>query len=713
LCVLDSSMDNSHSRTSSNSSSFRGEGGFPEDTPSYWMETYLRKQKVQAFGENLKSLLDSIGDSTDQSDYDNLQAYIKDGCETPEDSGFEDFANILCQLNNKKAKLAKSFCDWQANTDTFMAEVHSIDTKVQDFEKGKAVFFSKMQKFLSMKTTTKDVRLDQYSKKMDSRRQDLEMSRFDIDCSLSTVQASQEVAILRPLAQVLQSYWTFLKDGFELLQPFQRKIEELNAYVTEQTEMVEKKKQLLRDKRRNHSMQLQNRGRRGTIVTAPPPPRKSPSKKKTGIRDLDAANNTEPKTAATECEGQLFIPSPNFQPVWASVKDGVIRISRPGAADIAMPCMLVTAKQDTNSKYRNTFTCISPSQTVQLQTETLDEFELWLCVIQNAIAEQLNRQKQSSTFKTPEQIQAAKKDQQVLEQQIITLRTVPGNDKCADCQSEEPQWLSLNLGIMVCLNCSGVHRSLGTHISKVRSATLDKLDASMLAYLCAVGNENANTVWEASLRGTSASKKPNAQAAREIREMYIKAKYEYKSFLKRTGSSEQLCLQLFDAVRKGETQEALKMVTWGADVNWPNPAEEMCTALHFAVSFENAVLCEMFLANGALQTKQELRGWTPLHYACYQDSPSLVRLLLARGGRSVMDTKDIDGKTPLSIGTAFHGAELKCAPEFETEEGKRAQLDTSSSPAERTGTSATSVLSSSSSIVPVHSEGVQGLELDG
>ena len=49
------------------------------------------------------------------------------------------------------------------------------------------------------------------------------------------------------------------------------------------------------------------------------------------------------------------------------------------------------------------------------------------------------------------------------------------NSVCADCSATSPDWVSLNLGAIVCLNCSGVHRSLGTHISKVRSLTLDQL----------------------------------------------------------------------------------------------------------------------------------------------------------------------------------------------------------------------------------------------
>lgn len=53
------------------------------------------------------------------------------------------------------------------------------------------------------------------------------------------------------------------------------------------------------------------------------------------------------------------------------------------------------------------------------------------------------------------------------EKPIDVLRRVGGNDKCADCGSPEPDWASLNLGVLICIECSGVHRNLGVHISKV------------------------------------------------------------------------------------------------------------------------------------------------------------------------------------------------------------------------------------------------------
>lgn len=60
------------------------------------------------------------------------------------------------------------------------------------------------------------------------------------------------------------------------------------------------------------------------------------------------------------------------------------------------------------------------------------------------------------------------------------LWTADGNTRCADCGQKDPEWAVLNLGILICVRCSGIHRSLGVHISKVRSLELDKWEPQQL-----------------------------------------------------------------------------------------------------------------------------------------------------------------------------------------------------------------------------------------
>ncbi|XP_057460437.1 ADP-ribosylation factor GTPase-activating protein AGD5-like [Actinidia eriantha] len=102
------------------------------------------------------------------------------------------------------------------------------------------------------------------------------------------------------------------------------------------------------------------------------------------------------------------------------------------------------------------------------------------------------------------------------------LLKLPENRECADCKSKGPRWASVNLGIFICMQCSGIHRSLGVHISKVRSATLDTWLPEQVAFIQSMGNEKSNSYWEAELP-------PNYD--RVGIENFIRAKYEEKRWI--------------------------------------------------------------------------------------------------------------------------------------------------------------------------------------
>lgn len=75
----------------------------------------------------------------------------------------------------------------------------------------------------------------------------------------------------------------------------------------------------------------------------------------------------------------------------------------------------------------------------------------------------------------------------------------------------DPDWASLNLGALMCIECSGIHRNLGTHLSRVRSLDLDSWPVELSMVMTAIGNAMANSVWEGALEGYT---KPGSDSTR-------------------------------------------------------------------------------------------------------------------------------------------------------------------------------------------------------
>ncbi|KDN41421.1 ArfGap-domain-containing protein [Tilletiaria anomala UBC 951] len=101
----------------------------------------------------------------------------------------------------------------------------------------------------------------------------------------------------------------------------------------------------------------------------------------------------------------------------------------------------------------------------------------------------------------------------------------PDNKMCADCKRNDPRWASWNLGCFLCIRCSGIHRSMGTHISKVKSIDLDIWTPEQMASIQAWGNKRANTYWEAHLKAGHAPPEHKVEA-------FIRSKYDSRRWAK-------------------------------------------------------------------------------------------------------------------------------------------------------------------------------------
>lgn len=165
--------------------------------------------------------------------------------------------------------------------------------------------------------------------------------------------------------------------------------------------------------------------------------------------------------------------------------------------------------------------------------------------------------------------------------------------------------------MITCIECSGIHRSLGVQISKVRSLTLDKWNPQLLALFCHLGNANVNAIFEASVpQGTS---KPSSKADRDQREQWIRSKYLLRRFV----ASQTFPIpqkEIFSAVTADDPLRLLRVQALGLSIDQTSSEHKGRSPLLEAIA-EERLQCVQFLAlNGANALTVDDQGWNAFHH---------------------------------------------------------------------------------------------------
>uniref|UniRef100_A0A9J8B340 ArfGAP with SH3 domain, ankyrin repeat and PH domain 1 n=1 Tax=Cyprinus carpio carpio TaxID=630221 RepID=A0A9J8B340_CYPCA len=471
------------------------------------------------------------------------------------------------------------------------------------------------------------------AEEMEKERRLFQLQMCEYLIKVNEIKTKKGVDLLQNLIKYYHAQCNFFQDGLKTADKLKQYIEKLAAdlYNIKQTQ-DEEKKQLtaLRDLIKS-SLQLEQKevGQ--------------DSQSKQGGYSMHQLQGN--KEFGSEKKGYLLKKSDGLRKVWqrrkCSVKGGILTISHATSNRQPVKLNLLTCQVKPSTEDRKCFDLISHNRTYHFQAEDEQEFMIWISVLTNSKEEALNmafRGEQGGGDDGLEDLTKAI---------IDDVLRMPGNEMCCDCGAPDPKWLSTNLGILTCIECSGIHREMGVHISRIQSIELDKLGTSELLLAKNVGNSSFNEIMEGNLPLCMANVKINDH-------IFINAKYVDHKFARKTCSSAAAKMsELFEAIRSHDLLALIQVYAEGVELMEPLPEggqEGGETALHYAVKTADHTslhLVDFLVQNSGNLDKQTERGNTALHYCCLYEKHECLKLLLR--GKPATDITNQNGETALDV----------------------------------------------------------------
>ncbi|XP_052484333.1 ADP-ribosylation factor GTPase-activating protein AGD2 isoform X2 [Gossypium raimondii] len=632
--------------------------------------------------------------------------------------------------------------------------MHFMNVDLQDakesrrrFDKAISTYDQAREKFVSLKKNTPGDIVAELEEDLQNSKSSFERSRFNLVNALMNIEAKKKYEFLESISAIMDSHLKYFKLGFELLKQLEPFIHQAKELANAEQCSLEKRIQEFRTQAEIDIIKASSNIEPSTSSVGICVTGMNSDKNIEAI--MQSSRNGEVQTIK---QGYLLKRSSSLRGDWkrrffvldsqgtlyyyrnkgikptgflhhyagsAEYNSGVFARFRAkyktSSCEDNLGCRTVDLCTSTikmgaeDTDLRLCFRIISPLKTYTLQAENAGDRTDWVnkitAVITSLLSSHIMQQhvenndyarKASSNVMLHNNLHTS--EDQIgnrAESVSAVLREIPGNDVCAECNAHEPDWASLNLGILLCIECSGVHRNLGVHISKVRSLTLDVKvwEPSIVELFCTLGNAYCNSIWEGSLLknervdesnaiNTSVTK-PCPKDAICDKEKYINAKYVNKLLVSRDPMQlgvSQNSINIWQAVKADNIREVYRLITvsdtnmvnttfddvfsveWYHHVdaqnssidiqnehliqndpsacqriknsNDPGSCLQGCSLLHLACQRSNPVMVELLLQFGADINMRDYHGRTPLHHCIAIGKNPLAKHLLKRGARS-------------------------------------------------------------------------------
>ncbi|XP_062868619.1 arf-GAP with coiled-coil, ANK repeat and PH domain-containing protein 2-like [Trichomycterus rosablanca] len=494
---------------------------------------------------------------------------------------------------------------------------------------------------------------------------------LDYVLQINLLQSKRQSEILKSMLMFMHAHLTFFHQGYDLFSELQPLMKHLGVQLEQLMIDAAKDK---RDMECKHSTIQQ----------------KDYSNDDTKLEyNVDAENGVI-------MEGYLFKRASNafktWNRRWFSIQNNQLvyqKKFKENPTVVVEDLRLCTVKHCEDIERRFCFEVVSPTKNCMMQADSEKLRRAWIKAVQNSIAtafrdrsdpaEKLDRKSSPSTCS----LESDPREKSVKgEGALQKVMAIAGNNVCCDCGQPEPKWASINLGITLCIQCSGMHRSLGVHFSKVRSLTLDTWEPELLKLMCELGNDVMNRIYEARREELGATK-PQPGDSRQDVESYIRAKYVDRRFIRRP-SEEDLKLKVTalsvqrkrlssssetpQAPRRSHGHKESRTSVKSEDGGIPNSAEGSREVLSTSASSNNLDQTEAADAQSApCGGKESLvfsepKQFSPsmqLYWASFSCSLPDMAEALAHGAKVNFINTDEDKRTPL-IMAVYGGSLVTC-----------------------------------------------------